>query len=72
MENKDYVQALSFIEPALMESPDNLALHMLKIKLDATKNNPDLMLNDYEKLVASFPDNDSFKYALVKLSYKGK
>ena len=67
MEKGDYTQALALIDAAKKTDANNLGLDFFKIQLDAKSKNLDAIMQDYEKLVASHPDNKDFKVTLAKI-----
>ena len=67
MEKGDYTQALALIDAAKKTDANNLGLDFFKIQLDAKSKNLDAIMKDYEKLVASHPDNKDFKVTLAKI-----
>lgn len=67
MEKEDYTQALALIDAAKKSDANNLGLDFFKIQLDAKSKNLDAVIEDYQKLVASYPDNQEFKTTLAKI-----
>lgn len=67
VEKEDFKQALALIETAKKSSKDDMGLDFFKIQLDAKAKNIDAVIADYEKLVASHPDNQEFKITLAKI-----
>ena len=67
MEKEDFTQALALIEAAKKSDADNIGLDFFKIQLDAKTKNIDAVIADYQKLVASHPDNQEFKVTLAKI-----
>jgi tetratricopeptide (TPR) repeat protein len=67
MENKDFAHALALIDAAKKTDANNLGLDFFKIQLDAKAKNIDAVIADYEKLVASHPENQEFKVTLAKI-----
>jgi len=67
MEKEDFTQALALIEAAKKSDADNIGLDFFKIQLDAKTKNLDAVIADYQKLVASHPDNQEFKVTLAKI-----
>jgi tetratricopeptide (TPR) repeat protein len=73
MDNKDYKQALALIDAAKKTDANNLGLDFFQIQLHAKEQNIDAIMADYEKLVASHPENKEFKVTLAKIySQAGK
>lgn len=67
MEKKDFTHALALIDTAKKSDTDNIGLDFFKIQLDAKAKNIDAVMADYEKLVASHPENSEFKVTLAKI-----
>jgi len=67
MENEDYTQALALIETAKKSDVNNIGLDFFQIQLHAKTQNIDAIMADYEKLVASHPENQEFKVTLAKI-----
>ncbi len=67
MENEDYTHALALIDAAKKTDTNNIGLDFFKIQIDAKAKNIDAVLTDYEKLVASHPENQEFKVTLAKI-----
>lgn len=67
MENGDFTKALALIDAAKKSDINNIGLDFFKIQLDAKAKNIDAVLVDYEKLVASHPENQEFKVTLAKI-----
>jgi len=67
MENKDFTHALALIDAAKKSDANNIGLDFFKIQLDAKAKNIDAVTADYEKLVASHPENQEFKVTLAKI-----
>jgi tetratricopeptide (TPR) repeat protein len=67
MEKEDFTQALALIDAAKKSDVNNIGLDFFKIQLDAKAKNLDAVTEDYQKLVASYPDNQEFKVTLAKI-----
>lgn len=67
MENEDYTQALALIETAKKSDVNNIGLDFFQIQLHAKAQNIDAIMVDYEKLVASHPENQEYKVTLAKI-----
>ena len=67
LQNERFDSALMLINPVIDSGVDDIALHMLKIQLDAKQKNIDAVVADYERLVKLYPDKKEFKFALAKI-----
>jgi len=67
MEKGDFSQALTLIDSAKKTDASNIGLDFFKIQLDAKNKNTDAVIEDYQNLVASYPDNNEFKITLAKI-----
>ncbi len=67
MQNEQFDSALMLVNPVIDSGVDDVALHMLKIQLDAKQKNIDAVVADYERLVKLYPDKKEFKFALAKM-----
>ncbi|NOT83929.1 MAG: tetratricopeptide repeat protein [Methylococcaceae bacterium] len=67
MENKAFEQALALVESAIKMDLNNLELHLLKIQIDAKRNDIAAIVKDYERLIELMPDSDDIKIALAKI-----
>lgn len=67
MENEDFTHASALIDAAKKSDVNNISLDFFKIQLDAKAKNIDAVIDDYEKLVASHPENMEFKVTLAKI-----
>ncbi|MCK5664679.1 MAG: tetratricopeptide repeat protein, partial [Thiotrichaceae bacterium] len=67
MLNEQFESALMLVNPVIDSGVDDVALHMLKIQLDAKQKNIDAVVADYERLVKLYPDKKEFKFALAKM-----
>ena len=73
MEKEDYTQALALIDAAKKSDPNNIGLDFFNIQLNVKAKNIDAVIADYEKLVATHPENQEFKVTLAKIyAQKGK
>ena len=67
MEKGDFTQALTLIESAKKTDASNIGLDFFKIQLDAKNKNTDAVIEDYQNLVANYPENNEFKITLAKI-----
>jgi tetratricopeptide (TPR) repeat protein len=70
MQNDKFDSALSLVSPAIDSGIDDISLHMLKIQLDAKRNNIAAVIADYERLTKLYPKNIEFKFALAKVYFQ--
>jgi hypothetical protein len=62
----DTVKALALIDDALKLDAKNVAWHIFKIQLHSNAKEQDAVINDFNNLIAAFPDNQEYKIMLVK------
>ena len=67
MEKGDYAQALALIDAAKKSDPNNIGLDFFNIQLNVKAKNINAVIANYEKLVASHPENQEFKVTLAKI-----
>jgi len=73
MEKGDFTQALTLIESAKKTDVNNISLDFFKIQIDAKKEDSDAVIEDYQNLIRTYPDNNEFKVTLAKIyTQKGK
>lgn len=58
-------QALALVNSGLKLDPANASLRFIRIKINAERNNSAAMIEDYQDLVAYYPDNDDYKLKLA-------
>ena len=64
--DKQYRQALQFLDDALQASPDNESLYLLKLTALSELGDDSAIEQTYETLIRTFPDQQRFKFALVQ------
>ena len=62
----DTLKALALIDDALKLDAKNVAWHIFKIQLHSNAKEQDAVINDFNNLIAAFPDNQEYKIMLVK------
>ncbi len=67
MEKEDYNQALALIDAAKKSDSKNIGLDFFKIQLDAKTKNVEAIINDYQQLIITHPENQEFKVTLAKV-----
>lgn len=66
-EVEQFDQALSVSNAVLEKNAKNLPVRLLRIKINAKKNNADAVIDEYKYLVELYPDVENFKLTLASI-----